>query len=489
MCASKQTGQWVRFTSMGWRAGLTLAMVAAGLTSSGLPAQSAVGVAAPDGAYPFVVKLAIGAPGQAGSSACSGALVAAQWVITATSCFGSAGVVAGPPPRPTTATVGRTSLGSSTGAVVAIDRLVPHPGRNVVLARLTNRVDNVMPVRLSSVVPRYGQVLRVAGYGRTATEWVPDRLHTAQFTVGWWADQTATTFDVTGRDPVNATICKGDAGGPAFRERAGTLELVAINGTSWQAGCIGETGTRRGAVEIRVDDLADWMRGTIIDFPVADGSLYRETAGAISVIAGGAPIWFDSVDEIAATGYPRSWTDVPNGTFGLLSAVPRNGTVVSAPQHGIYVVAGGARIWFASPQEIVDTGYGGVAPTVVPTRYLDGFPTIPRDGTVVSGPNHGIYVFVGGAMVWFNSPQEIVDTGYGGVAPAILPTRYLDGVSGVPRDGTMVQDPQGNVYLIVGGAKKYFRSWDEIVDSGYADAPLTTLPARYIDALPTVPSD
>ncbi|MCG5467629.1 trypsin-like serine protease [Micromonospora sp. LAH09] len=479
----------MRFVKVGWRASLTLVLVAAGLTSSGLPAQSAVGVAAADGTYRFVTKLTIGDPGQSGSTTCSGALVAPQWVITAKDCFGSSGVASGPPPRPTTATVGRASLSTSAGTVSAVDRLVPHPGRNVVLARLATPANGVTPIRLAWAEPRYGQVLRVAGYGRTATEWVPDRMHTAQFTVGWWAEQTATTFDVKGRVPANASICKGDGGGPAFRELESGPQLVAINGSSWQAGCIGETQTRQGAVEIRVDDLADWVRGTIVDFPLADGSLYREPAGTISVIAGGAPIWFDSVDEISATGYPQSWATVPDGTFGLLPAVPRNGTVVAAPHHGIYVVAGGAKIWFGSPQEMVDTGYGGIGPTIVPTRYLDTFPDVPRDGTVVSGPNHGIYVFAGGAKIWFGSPQEMVDTGYGGVPPAMLPTRYLDGVSEVPRDGTMVRDPQGGVYLIVGGAKKPFHSWDEIIEAGYADAPLTVLPARYLEGLPTVPSD
>ncbi|SCF04185.1 S1 family peptidase [Micromonospora chokoriensis] len=479
----------MRFVKVGWRAGLTLVLVAAGLTSSGLPAQAATSVAAADGTYRFVAKLTIGEPGQAGSTTCSGALVAPQWVITAKDCFGPSGVASGPPPRPTTATVGRTSLSTSTGTVSAVDRLVSHPGRNVVLARLTSPASNITPIRLARDVPRYGQVLRVAGYGRTATEWVPDRLHTAQFTVGWWADQTATTFDVAARVPATASICKGDAGGPAFRELESGPQLVAINGSSWQAGCIAETQTRQGAVEVRVDDLLDWVRGTIVDFPLADGSLYREPAGAIAVITGGAPVWFDSVEEISATGYPQSWAAVPDGTFGLLPAVPRNGTLVAAPNHGIYVVAGGAKIWFNSPQEIIDTGYGGTAPTIVPTRHLDTFPDVPRDGTVVSGPGHGIYVVAGGALVWFASPQEMVDSGYGGVAPAILPARYLSGLSGTPRDGTMVTTPSGDVFLTVGGAKKHFRSWDEIVESGYVDAPLTVLPTRYLEGLPTAPSD
>ncbi|MEU7803216.1 S1 family peptidase [Micromonospora arborensis] len=478
----------MRFGKLGWRAGLTLVLVAAGLTSSGLPAQSAVGVAAADGTYRFVTKLAIGEPGQAGSTSCSGALVAPQWVITAKSCFGSADLASGPPPRPTTATVGRTSLSSSTGSVVAVDRLVPHPGRNVVLARLVSPVnDDIMPIRIASTAPRYGQVLRVAGYGRTATEWVPDRMHTAQFTVDWWNDQTATTFEVKGRVPANATVCKGDAGGPAFREHGGGPELVAINSSSWQAGCIGETETRPGAVDLRVDDLADWVRGTIVDFPLGEGSVYREPWGTISVVAGGAPIWFDSVDEIGATGYPTSWTAVPNGTFGLLPTAPRDGTVVANPQGGVFVFAGGAKVWFAYPQEITDTGYGPER-VVLPARYLDGVSDVPRDGTVVANPQGGVWVFAGGAKVWFAYPQEITDTGYG-PQRVVLPARYLDGVSDVPRDGTMVMNPQGHVYLIVGGAKKPFHTWDEIVESGYADAPLTTLPSRYIDSLPTVASD
>lgn len=424
----------MRFVKVGWRAGLTLVLVAAGLTSSGLPAQSAVGVTAADGTYRFVTKLTIGDPGQAGSTTCSGALVAPQWVITAKNCFGSSGVASGPPPRPTTAAVGRASLSTSAGTVSAVDRLVPHPGRNVVLARLvTPASDDITPIRLSSAVPRYGQVFRVAGYGRTATEWVPDRMHTAQFTAGWWDNQTATTFEVKGRVPANASICKGDAGGPAFREHAGGPELVAINSASWQAGCIGATETRPGAIQLRVDDLADWVRETIVDSPLVDGSLYREPAGSISVIAGGAPVWFDNIGEISGAGYPVSWTSVPNGTFGLLPAAPRDGTVVQNPQGGVWVFAGGAKVWFAYPQEITDTGYG---------------------------------------------PARVV-----------LPARYLDGVSDVPRDGTMVQDPQGGVYLIVGGAKKLFHSWDEIIEAGYADAPLTTLPARYLEGLPTAPSD
>jgi hypothetical protein len=66
-------------------------------------------------------------------------------------------------------------------------------------------------------------VLRVTGFGWTTTEWVPDQLHTAAFSVESVADTTLTIIG----NPHPAT-CKGDAGGPAFREISGGLELLSL---------------------------------------------------------------------------------------------------------------------------------------------------------------------------------------------------------------------------------------------------------------------
>ncbi|HEX8864891.1 MAG TPA: RICIN domain-containing protein, partial [Lentzea sp.] len=102
-----------------------------------------------------------------------------------------------------------------------------------------------------------GEVLRVAGFGRTATEWVPDRPRTGQFTV---TATTATTTQVVGNN--GADTCKGDAGGPAFREVSGTPQLVGLSSTSWQHGCLAVTETRQGSTEARVDDLGPWVQST-----------------------------------------------------------------------------------------------------------------------------------------------------------------------------------------------------------------------------------
>ncbi len=98
-------------------------------------------------------------------------------------------------------------------------------------------------------------------------------LHTGLFTVD--AVRPA-GLDVTGQG--SASICKGDSGGPAFREVADRVELVAINDRSWQGGCYAETETRRGAVETRVDTVADWIRD------VTDPSVAR--AGRVKGVNG-----------------------------------------------------------------------------------------------------------------------------------------------------------------------------------------------------------
>jgi hypothetical protein len=228
-----------------------------------------------DGTDPFVAKIQVGAPG-AGGTSCTGSLVARQWLITARSCFEAAGeaVALGPPKQATTATIGRADLTSTSGHVVPVVRLVPHQQRDVVLARLALPITDVAPVRIGSAAPTPGERLRLVGYGRTATEWVPNQAHTATSEV---TSVSPSTVDIIGAAADQVGRCMGDAGGPALRDSGSGTELVAIGHSSWQGGCVGTTETRRGAVETRVDDIRDWIRLATADVSVfgvrADGRL------------------------------------------------------------------------------------------------------------------------------------------------------------------------------------------------------------------------
>ncbi|MGW4897935.1 trypsin-like serine protease [Kitasatospora sp. NPDC004240] len=214
-----------------------------------------------DPALAFAARLDIG-----GKRACSGALVDQYWVMTAASCFTDtpdnlSTVPAGAPRDRTVATVGRTDLANTgTGAVVDVVELIPRTDRDLVMARLASPVQGVEPLAIATSAPAAGQALRVPGYGRTATEWVPTKLHTTTHTTGAIAATGIDTAPVAGAAP----LCQGDAGAPMTLDRNGTSELVAIATRSWQGGCLGTPAseTRTGATATRVDDLEQWITRT-----------------------------------------------------------------------------------------------------------------------------------------------------------------------------------------------------------------------------------
>ncbi|MFF8695564.1 FG-GAP-like repeat-containing protein [Streptomyces sp. NPDC015144] len=233
---------------------LIAAAVAAGAFTLTVPAQAVIGSAVADNTYTFTAKIDVG-----GERGCSGSLVDPQWVLTASSCFAVDGqpafpVPAGAPAEKTTVTVGRTDLSGTGGKVVEVTELVPRSDRDLVMAKLAQPVTDVAPVVVAGAAPVPDETLQAAGYGRTKDTWVPDRLHAGPFTV---TEVGATTVGI---DRDGGSICKGDAGGPALREKDGGVELAAVHSASWQSGCLGSDETRSGAVETRLDDITDWVQ-------------------------------------------------------------------------------------------------------------------------------------------------------------------------------------------------------------------------------------
>ncbi|GAA4731008.1 S1 family peptidase [Phytohabitans rumicis] len=247
----------------GLAAGVLAGVVAA--VASLAAAAPAFGVAggapAPADGYGFVADVKVGD----GVRGCSGALVDPEWIVTAKSCFaqGAAPIPVGPPVYPTTVTVGRENLATTTkGQVRTVIHVVPHVARDLLLAKLASPVIDVAPVKIGTTAPVVGDVLQVAGFGRTAADWVPDRLHLGSFAV---QSVATAALDVAGDQATPASVCKGDAGGPALRGTGAAIELVAVNGASWQSRCHGADAaeTRNLATEARLDNIKDWVRRTV----------------------------------------------------------------------------------------------------------------------------------------------------------------------------------------------------------------------------------
>ncbi|MEV0072990.1 trypsin-like serine protease [Amycolatopsis sp. NPDC050768] len=216
---------------------------------------------------------------------CSGALVAPSWVVTAAACFAEI-PQGGVPAKATTAVIGRPDLTTTAGHEVTVSAVTVQAERGFALAKLETPVTDVTPLALGSAAPAAGDSVGIAGFGRTDTEWIPNQLHSASFSV---AAVGSLEDSLTGDNGVDT--CRGDAGAPVIRDQAGVPTLVGVVTKSWQHGCFGETETRQGTTAARTDDLTGWVRDQILAatakgdghsitvswnaLPAADNATYR----------------------------------------------------------------------------------------------------------------------------------------------------------------------------------------------------------------------
>ncbi|MFF2631201.1 trypsin-like serine protease [Kitasatospora griseola] len=295
-----------------------------------------------DPATAFTAHLAIGDQGRA----CTGALVDPMWVLTAKSCFADdpanpATVTAGAPKATTTATVGRTDLNTTGGHQTKVVELVPHADRDLVMARLQTPITDIAPIALSATAAANGGALTAAGYGRTATDWTPGKLHTPAATTG---AVSATGFDLAPTAP--GLLCKGDAGAPLWRTENGKAALAGIVTRAWQGGCLGTDSaeTRTGVTAVRADGLGIWLQQVVAAHP----------GSTLFAIGGDQRIW--SAQGPYAASVWNGFTPVPgNSDMRQVSAVTMGTT------QRLFAIAGDQRIWGADRNPATGT-WGAFAP-------------------------------------------------------------------------------------------------------------------------------
>jgi hypothetical protein len=394
------------------------------------------GSAVTDGSLSYVAKLQIG-----DISSCAGVLVAPQWVLTSADCFATSthAAQAGPPPLPTTVTIGRSDLGGTGGHVVKAIKVEPRADRDAALVQLDAAITDITPIALAAGGPAVGDTLRTATFGRTATEWAPNRLQAAQFQVAGFDGFTVSMTG--GTDTVS--LCRGDAGGPVL---TASNALLAVDTAAWSHGCLGSSETREGATATRVEDLGSWIQSFVTTTP--DG--YFQPVGPTRIL-----------DTRNGTGTANSTTTpVPPNSAVSLQITGRNGvpaTDVTAVAMTVTVVSpSNSGLLIAYPDQTT-------RPSVSNIDFTTGV-TLANYVIVPVGPNGAVSLYnsggatthlladlsgyftidstkPGGTTYTTATPARLLDTrtdlGHTGGRPAAggVTTLTVGGVDSIPASG------------------------------------------------------
>ncbi|MEC3974531.1 S1 family peptidase [Amycolatopsis sp. H20-H5] len=233
--------------------------MAAGVAVAAPASAVANGSDVPQGQFKFAAKLTMtNIPKPDGSkynSACSGALIAPQWIITAGHCFHDVNRVrvSGPVPYPTAIALGLTDQTTQTGETRQVTQVFQAGPNDVALAQLDKPVTDSTPLTVNRVTPSVGQQLTLAGWGSlTAVNPTPStKLQKGTVAVG---QVSAATLGVHGVAPTTTTsACTYDSGAPYFVASGSGGQLVSVESTG------PDCPHAQLETTSRVDVIADWI--------------------------------------------------------------------------------------------------------------------------------------------------------------------------------------------------------------------------------------
>ncbi len=311
-------------------------------------------------------------------------------------------------------------------------------------------------------------------------------------------------FRIAGRAPLYVSGCGALSGGCAgvvpvpnldgyaSRPANGTIlsvqdgrVWVVAGGAPLAVSSCDAIGGCQGAIQIdpyAVDHL-DHLNPT-----PTGGTLLRDAAGSVWVVAGGAPLAVAGCDAVRTCDGYVSIDRHAIDTLDHLAASPADGTLLVVASADVWVVAGGAPLR-VSGCDAIDGCDGAVLVDRWAVDHSDHLALAPADDTLLRDAHSGqVWVVAGGAPLAVASCAAVGGCGgYVDIDPSAVTA--LDHLRAVPRDGTVLRDgSSGHVWTVAGGAPVDVNSCAAIISC----APYVTFDsyaARVHDHLGAVPAD
>ncbi|WP_336855443.1 membrane dipeptidase [Sinomonas albida] len=216
-----------------------------------------------------------------------------------------------------------------------------------------------------------------------------------------------------------------------------------------------------------------------------DGALVRTGDGTVWVIYGQAR--FHVPDPGTLQGlFPNTQVRETSSNVDGIPQVPVDGTLLREGNGTIWVIAGGAR--FHVPDPVIQRALFGTAPVhQLWDHAMDGVPVVPRDGTLLREQDGTVWVVLDGARLHVPDPPTLGRL-YGGEPIIQLWDGAADSIPTAPNDGAVFREERGTLWGIVGGARLPVA--DPAVLDGYIGGRTILLVWNdALAALPTVPKD
>ncbi|MCK2238988.1 MULTISPECIES: LamG-like jellyroll fold domain-containing protein [unclassified Crossiella] len=331
-------------------------------------------------------------------------------------------------------------------------------------------------------------------------------------------DERGAVFKFVGGAPVWLSSCAVDCGTPAHIpnwriDQLDSMNAVPADGATMTderhriykvvggapvqlANCNAGCGTPVRVNDRSVDELNH------MNAVPSTGATAKDERNRVYMFVGGAPVRVD--DCGAPCGTPVPLTDPSLDTFNHMNRKPTNGTLLRAPDAvigrptSVWVIAGGARVKFGSEKELLDSGYRWADVRPVPEKVLLLLPTDILDGTVLrslDSPStpQTVWVVVRGARAGFDTGKEFTDAGRRWEEVVQLPWRVVEQMPLRIPDNAMLRaadapDPQAT-FLVVGGARLWLASNQEMTRIGRSPAETVVIPWRVLGGLSTTVAD